>query len=41
VSLRIPLWVYVLGIIAIVEIVLFIILHFSFGGPMGHGMKQP
>ena len=34
----IPRWVYVLGIIAIVVIVLFVILHFSFGGPMGHGM---
>ena len=37
----IPRWVYVLGIIAIVVIVLFVILHFSFGGPMGHGMQQP
>ena len=37
----IPRWVFVLGIIAIVVIVLFVILHFSFGGPMGHGMQQP
>ena len=37
----IPRWVYVLGIIALVLILLFVILHFSFGGPMGHGMQQP
>lgn len=37
----IPRWVYVLGIIAIVVIILFIIIHFSFGGPMSHGMQQP
>jgi hypothetical protein len=35
----IPRWVYVVGIIAIVLIVLFVILHFTFGGPMGHGMR--
>jgi hypothetical protein len=36
-----PRWLNVFGIIAIVVIVLFVILHFSFGGPMGHGMQQP
>ena len=36
----IPRWLYVLGIIAIVVIVLFVILHFSFGGPMGHGQPS-
>ena len=34
-------WVYVLGIITIVVIVLLFTLHFSFSGPMGHGMQQP
>ena len=37
----IPRWVLALGIIAIVVIVLFVIIHFSFGGPVGHGMLQP
>lgn len=32
-------WVYVLGIVAIVMILIFVILHFSFGGPIGHGMR--
>lgn len=37
----IPRWVYVLGIITLVVIVLFVILHFSFSGPMDHGTQQP
>ena len=37
----IPRWIVVLGIIALVVIILFVIIHFSFGGPMGHGMLQP
>lgn len=40
-NVGIPRWVYVLGIIAIVVIILFIIIHFSFGGAMGDGMQQP
>ena len=36
-----PRWIYVLGIIAVVIIVPFVILHFSFGGPIGHSMRQP
>ena len=35
----IPRWVYVLGLVALLVIILFAIIHFSFGGPMGHGMQ--
>lgn len=35
----VPRWVYVLGIIALAVILLFVILHFSFGGPMRHGLR--
>ena len=38
-NVGLPRWVYALGIIAVVVIVLFAILHFSFGGPMSHGMR--
>jgi hypothetical protein len=31
-----PSWVYVLGIIAIVLLLLFVILHLTVGGPGGH-----
>ena len=34
----IPRWVYVLGIMALLVIILFAIIHFSFGS-MGHGMQ--
>ena len=34
-----PRWVYALGIIAIIVVVLLAILHFSFGGPVGHSMR--
>ena len=37
----VPGWVYVLGIIAIALLVLVVILHFIFGGPMGHALQQP
>ncbi len=35
----VPRWVYGVGIIALAVILLFVILHFSFGGPMGHGLR--
>ena len=37
----IPRWLDVLGLIAVIFIVLFLVMHFIFGGPMGHGMEQP
>ena len=37
----IPRWLYVLGLIAVILIVLFLAMHFIFGGPMGHGMQSP
>ena len=33
-----PRWLYVLGIIAVILIVVFLAMHFIFGGPMRHGM---
>lgn len=36
----IPRWIYVLGLVAIILIVLFLAMHFIFGGPMGHGMQS-
>ena len=37
----IPSWLYVLGLIAVILIVLFLVMHFIFDGPMGHGMHSP
>lgn len=37
----IPRWLYVLGIIAIILVVVFLAVHFIFGGSMGHRMQQP
>ena len=36
-----PRWLYVLGIIAVILIVVFLTMHFIFGGPIGHGIQQP
>jgi hypothetical protein len=36
-----PRWVYVLGIIAIVLVLLFVIMHLTVGGFGGHGVQQP
>ena len=38
---RTPRWVYVFGIIALVVIVLFVILHLAGGGFRGHGGHTP
>ena len=38
---RIPRWLYVLRIIAVILIVVFLAIHFIFGGPVGHGTQQP
>jgi hypothetical protein len=37
----IPRWLYALGIIAVILIVVFLAMHFIFGGPIAHGMHQP
>ena len=35
-----PRWLYVLGIIVVILIVVFLAIHFIFGGPVGHGTQQ-
>jgi hypothetical protein len=35
-----PRWVKVFGVIAIIVLLLFVILHFAGGGPPGHGPMQ-
>ena len=35
----VPRWLYVLGLIAVI-FVLFLVMHFFFGGPMGRGIES-
>ena len=36
----VPRRLYVVGLIAIILVVLFLAMHFIFGGPMGHGIES-
>jgi hypothetical protein len=38
---RMPPWVKILGIIALILVLLFVIMHFTVGGFGGHGAGQP
>lgn len=37
----IPRWLYVLGIVAVILIVVFLAMHFILGGSISHGIERP